>query len=52
MTRGDLLAYLNPLEALREEDQPRQGDVTRILERKDMQQLELELVPLKLDPVA
>jgi len=52
VTRGDLLAYLNPLEALREEDQPRRVGATRILDRKDMQQLELELVPPKLDPVA
>jgi predicted ATPase len=46
VTRGDLLAYLNPIASIVSEEQEGRVGVTRVMQRKDMQ-LELPLVPSK-----
>jgi predicted ATPase len=49
VTRGDLLAYLNPLAVLPSAEQEGRVGATRVMERKDMQ-LELPLVRSEADP--
>ena len=47
VTRGDLLAYLNPLQSISDDrDTPRAG-ATRVMHRKDLQQLGLPFVPTR-----
>src|SRR5258708_23411937 len=48
LTRGDLLAYLNPLAGLTSAEQQGRVGATRVMERKDMQ-LELPLVHAVVD---
>jgi hypothetical protein len=50
VTRGDLLAYLNPLSGLTTEEQGGRVGATRIMHRKDMQ-MELPLVGSEADPI-
>jgi hypothetical protein len=50
VTRGDLLAYLNPLGGLTNEEQEGRVGATRVMHRKDMQ-LELPLVRYEAGPV-
>jgi predicted ATPase len=49
VTRGDLLAYLNPIGAIVSEEQEGRVGSTRVIQRKDMQ-LELPLVPDDAEP--
>lgn len=50
VTRGDLLAYLNPIASIVSEEQEGRVGSTRVIQRKDMQ-LELPLVPSEAEPV-
>jgi predicted ATPase len=50
VTRGDLLAYLNPLAGLQGEEHEARVGALRVMEREDMQ-LELPLVAPETDPV-
>ena len=50
VTRGDLLAYLNPIASIVNEEQGGHVGSTRVIERKDMQ-LELPLVSSDAGPV-
>ena len=49
-TRGDLLAYLNPLQAINNNDDAPRVGATRAMHRTDLQQRELPLAPTETVP--
>jgi len=49
-TRGDLLAYLNPLQAINNNDDAPRVGATRVMHRTDLQQRELPLAPTETVP--
>ena len=50
VTRGDLLAYLNPLEAISATDDASRVGGTKVMDRKDLRQPGLPLTPAETQP--